>query len=434
MATKKLSTISLEFVRQEHSSLNKFDQKMRMLGYLYATQSEREIGKLHTYYAGFRTELDYTKYGVFLFPNEGWNEPIFYFTGIGIDHTATVIKGHTITTAPAARDAVRLYRNCVLPKSIWLPESLRHYAHHWDVFGYEVIVAMDNAPDLIANGVMLMILLSGAVPLRMPPGRGDLKGTVERTQETLEDSFISHLPGYVARTYAGLDPRYKKIRDRAKAKANMTVAQYDAKYVESILEFNHKAHPRLKKSRIQVWRDGQELAPLVLPTGRLQIRTTFALTYNPTLTREGVEVDSLKFNSDQLHHHYLTYTGKVIVKLNPDDVRAVLVFLPHVNEPIEAFLTTFDIDFPVTLELLKLVLARWAERHGGSDAWQEDIGSAFLDELHLLQSGPHTPTPGKTTRSDAQAAMHAAAAPTAKPAREPTSKPSLESLLKNSKI
>ncbi|WP_157273614.1 hypothetical protein [Thiobacillus denitrificans] len=112
----------------------------------------------------------------------------------------------------------------------------------------------------------------------------------------------------------------------------------------------------------------------------------------------------------------------VHVKVNPDDVSSVLVFVPQVNHPIEAFLTTFDLREPMTLELLRVLLARLESRYRGDKAWKEDIGFAVLDELQRVQTGPVTRTPGKTVRSDAQAATHAAAAapalPTPKPATE----------------
>lgn len=436
MNAKTPSEVSYELLRQKVLRVDKFEHKLRLLGALHAIQDERQIGRLHTYYPGQRTELDYTKYGIWLFPNEKWNEPLFYYTGTGIDHTSKVIKGFTITVDPSARDAVRLYRNCVLPKALWLPSSLRHYAQHWDVFGIEVYVVVDNATDLTANAIILMFMINGVIVLRMPPRRGDLKGGVERNQQTIETMVVSRLPGYVPKKYVGLDMRYKKARDRAKSRANMTVADYQTKLVEGILKHNHDPHPDFKKPRIQVWRDGQEQAPLVLPTGRLQLRTTFALTYEATLTREGVQAEELMFNSPELHALYRVHTGeKVHVKVDPDDVRSVLVFVPKIDEPVEAFLTTFDLDFPISLELIRVLLKRLEARHTGNDVWKEDIGFHFLDEMQRVQSGPMTPTPGKTRRSDAQAATHAVALPTVTPQQVRTSaNVSLSDLLKGSKI
>jgi hypothetical protein len=435
-AKKPVHGVSYGFLRMLDLGVDKFDLKCQILGMLHAIQDEREIGRLHTYYPGQRTELDYTKYGVWLYPNQNWNEPLFYQTGIGVDHTSGVVKGFTVTVDPSARDAVRLYRACVLPKSIWLPESLRHYAQHWDVFGLEVIVVVDNAMDLIANAVILMFMINGVIVLRMPPRRGDLKGKVERSHKTLDQMYFSALPGYVSAKYVGTDTRYKKIRERAKAKANLTVADFEAKVVEAALEHNHARHPDLKKPRGEVWRDGQEQSPLIIPTGSLQLRTIFALTYEATLTSEGVQAEGLQFNSREVHAAYRVHTGgKVQVKLDPNDVRSVLVFLPQLDEPIEAFLTTFDVDFPVTLELLRVLLARLADRYKGDDAWRVEIGFHVLDELQRVQSGPMSPTPGKTVRSDAQAATHAVAMPTVTPQQVHTStNVSLSDLLKGSKI
>jgi hypothetical protein len=224
--------------------------------------------------------------------------------------------------------------------------------------------------------------------------------------------------------------RYTKMREAAKNKANLTVTEYQEKLVGNIMEYNHARHPRLKKSRIQVWRDGQEHAPIILPTGELQIRATFALTFACTLTREGVQVLELMYNSPELHLAYRIYTGKVIVKLNPDDIRAVLVIMPNYSEPIEATLTTFEIGFALTQEMFRVVMARLAAQNTG-DAWKQDIAYAFPTEMGKLQSGETTRTPGKSIRTDAQAATHAANI-VMPPASSPEPAESLESMLRGS--
>lgn len=440
MGKKKPALVSYEFFRRMQKKLDKFDTKKAMLGELHAIQSVRETGRLHTYAPGERSEYDYTKFGLWLYPNEHWPEPMFYYTGFGVDHESRVIKGFTTTVAPAARDMVRLYRNSTMPNLLWLPEYLRPKAQHWDVHGIDAISVVDNAADLTADAISFMYYFLGVILLRMPPLRGDLKGTVERTQSSMESMFISSLPGYVAHTYLGknehgvFSPQYKKVREKAKAKANLTVADYEAKLLDSLLAYNHKSHPQFGKPRIQVWRDGQELAPLILPTGDLQIRSIFALTYETTLTREGVEVEALKFNSPELHERYLTHSGKVHVKLNPDDISSVLVFVPQFDLPVEAHLTTFDLPIPMTLELLKVLLARLAARYGNDEAWKEDLGFAVLDELQRVQSGCVKRTPGKTMRADAQAATHAAAAAPALPTHKPATEGlSLSELLRGRK-
>jgi hypothetical protein len=428
------TSFSYEFIRQIHKSRDKFDFTAKLLGKLYAHQSVREIRRLHSRYAGFRCEYDYTKYGLFLYPDAKWNEPLLYYTGFGADHRSSVIKGFSTTVDPSARDAVRLFRNCVLPKSAWLPESLSHYGQDWNVFGTEVVAAIDNATDLTANAVVLMFMLNGVILLRMPPRRGDLKGLIERTHYSLETRHISHLPGYVSRKYVGLDPRYKRVRERAKRNARLTVAEYEAKLVEFILEHNRSAHPTLLRPRSDVWHEDAELYPPCFPIGRKQIRTIFALTYEVTLTRQGVEVENLHFNSPELHSIYRTYSGKVHVKLYPDDVRSVFVFIPQFDEPVEATLTTFELDFPISLELLKLLLSRAEIRYGKDGDWTHDAGFAVLDELRRLQTDPVTRTPGKTLRTDAQASTHATALPVPKITSQTNQRFDISALLKGSEI
>ena len=400
---------SLETIRQLLARTDKFEHKVALLGQRYAIQTVRPIGSMHTHYPGQRTELDYTKFGLYLYPTEHWKEPQVYFNGFGVDHASAVCKGYTITTAPAASDAIRLYRNCVLPKSLWLPDALKSKANAWDVFGIEELIAIDNGMDLIADAAILVFIHHGVIVLRIPPKRGDLKGKVERFIGVVEQQFVSRLPGYVDRQFIGLDERHSRLRARAKAAANMTVAEYEAKLLDYILEYNDAPHPKLKKSRIRVWRDGQVRAPLLLPTGELQLRTSFALTYEATVTREGVRVGNRQYNSQALFEKYRIYSGKAIVKLTPDDIRSVLVLFPDENEPVEAFLTNFEFEWPVSLELYELVMKRLKDN--GADDEAEDLSDKFAEELRKLQTQPEKRTPGTTPAADVKAATHAAAMP-----------------------
>lgn len=118
---------------------------------------------------------------------------------------------------------------------------------------------------------------------------------------------------------------------------------------------------------------------------------------------------------------------------NPDDISSVLVFVPQFDVPVEAHLTTFDLPFRMTLELLKVLLARLAARYSNDEAWKEDLGFAVLDELQRVQSGCLERTPGKTMRADAQAATHAAAAAPALPTPKPAEGRSLSELLRGRK-
>lgn len=426
--------VSYSFIRANIKLFNKFEVLSRLIGQTFATQQLRPIGRLHSHFAGVRTELDYTRFGNFLFPNANWNEPLFFYTGLGMDDHTGVVKGYTKTLAPSTRDTVRLYRRCVLPKSMWLPEHLRHYAADWDAYGLEVIVAIDNAPDFTSYGASLMFLVNGTIILRMPVKRGDLKGSIERLMRTVEQQHVSAQSGYVASQYAGFDERYKQVRLRAMRKANQTVAEAEEKFVPYLLELNSAPHPVYGKPKIQLFRESQERVPLLMPCGKDNLRTTFALTYKCRLLREGVQVEKFKFNSTELFEAFMTYSGQVIVKMDPDDIRQVLVLLPGRKDGIEAYLTTLDIKFPLSLELAKVVLQRVEARFPDGDLWTRDVNHEFLAEFEALQTKPPTPTPGKTTASDATAAAHAAAAPPVAAPPPPKAKPSLSDLLRGSAI
>ena len=268
--------VSYEFIRDHYHTLDKFERLKSLVGFRYAEQSIRAISRLHTFYTNQRGELDNTKYGLFLYPNEKWSDPLFFYTGLGLDHSSGVIKGESVTIAPSGASTIRLYKSCVMPKALVLPDGLRHYAHEWDVAGADALVAVDNGPEMRSRHVGLMFLMLWVILLFMPPKRGDFKGSIERLFQTFEKLFISSLPGYVdAGGIRATDPRSARIRTRAMANANMTVADYKKKLLPIILEYNRSLHPRFGRPRIDVYREAQSLVPLVLPTGRRQIQAIF---------------------------------------------------------------------------------------------------------------------------------------------------------------
>lgn len=427
-------TFSAELVRQLLKAEDKFVNKARLLGYLFATQDVRTVRRLHTWYPGQRAEFDFTKYGVFLYPSTNWNEPVLYFDGLGFDHASGVIGSFVTTTSPSSREIVRLYKRYVMPKSTWLPANLAEVAQSWDVFGLPHLVAIDNGTEFIANMATAVFLMSGTILLRVPPRRGDLKGTVERGINTMETRYVSRLPGYVAKVAAGLNPKYTKSRERAKSEARLTLQEYEHWLAEHIVEYNHEPHPRLKIPRIHVYRNGQELAPPLLLTGRMQQRLTFALTYDVLLTREGVEVETLKFNSDELHTAFRTYTGRVTVKLDPDDIRSVLVILPKYDEPIEAYLTTHSFSHCISLELLQMAIKH---NQNISEAFGNrpvvELPMQFSNILADFQQATELQISGTNARKEIQAVTQAAALPNASRTR-PGPTPSLDELLSGTRL
>src|SRR5690606_27018838 len=96
-----------EYVRRVGKQTKKFEVDLSSVGIRYAIQHHRAIKRLHTFHPGERAELDYTKYTFWAYPNEHWNDPVLFHTGIGVDHCSGVIKGYVITSQPSAATAIR---------------------------------------------------------------------------------------------------------------------------------------------------------------------------------------------------------------------------------------------------------------------------------------------------------------------------------------
>lgn len=145
-------------------------------------------------------------------------------------------------------------------------------------------------------------------------------------------------------------------------------------------------------------------------------------------------MEKLKYNSPELSAAFLTHPGgKVVVKLDPDDVTSVLVLSPQWESPIQATWTTFDLP-PVSQELISVLLSRVAADNPGILLNETELQFAVLERLEKLQTGPVSATPGRTARSDAQAATHASSTPQVAPIRAVPKSISLEKMLGDSHI
>jgi hypothetical protein len=384
------------------------------LGVRFAIQHERELSRLHTFLPNDRCELDYSKFGVFLYPNEAWEDSVLHQVGIGLDHTSGAIKGCTITAQPTAISGVRLYKNCVLPPRLWLRKDLvEKYGDEFDVCGIDRVVAIDNALDLRANVMVRLFMLLGVIMLVMPPKRGDLKGKVERTIQSLEQMFIQALPGYVPNVYRFTDPRSKWLREQARKNARLTVAEFEELLIGAIVAYNWQPHPDLKKPRIVVYREGLASAPPLLPVGQTQIDSMFAMTYTAAVTREGVKAETWYYNSAELQEFCRVGGPKVKVCIPVDDVRTAIVFHPELVEPLRVPLRTHRLTEPTPLELARMVI-------GGEDdttnrvAWDDEGRSAMdhvLNRMAELQTSTRRKTSGKAHTATTAAAQAAGIPP-----------------------
>jgi Mu transposase, C-terminal len=389
---------SYALVRQTRREIKSFDLTLKALGIRHALQYEREIRKLHTFHPGERGEIDYTRFGIFLYPNESWDTPVLFQTGLGIDHAAGVIKGFTVTPQPTAASTIRLYKNCVLPSRMWLPPALAaKYANEWDVAGIDRILALDNARDMRSDGMRMMIIALGIIVLCIPPRRGDLKGKIERTNYSLERMFFETLPGYIAHAFKFLDPRMQRIIKEARKRAKLTLAEFEELLLIAVLEFNSAKHPDLHRPRIQVYREGLEHAPPILLTGRQQIDSIFALSYTRPVTREGVHVETWRYNSPELSDLNLVGGSTVVVKVNPDDVRTALAFHRSLLKPMLLHLVTHQFAEPTPIELARLILARGSGADGCvvEDGAEGSDFSRFQRRADEIRNSPSRVAHGK---------------------------------------
>lgn len=404
---------SYSFTRMSRGEMPKFELTALDLGIRFAIQDERQKERLHTQYPNHRLEMDYSKFRMCARPSKASTEPMIYNTGIGIDHCSGIITGLTVTPVPTSVSTIRLYKSCVLPPTLWLPPSLsERYADDFDSAGIPRVIAIDNGKDFTSDATADVLCAHGSVLLQMPPARGDLKGKVERTLQTLESKYISNYDGYFDNKHPFTDRRHQKKRKEAFLNASMTVDEYFEKLLLACIDFNYCDHPDLKLPRMQVYREGLRFAPPILLAGRSQIDSTFALTFEVTVSSQGVLANNWQYQSDELKAFNRVVGLKGILKIPVDDVRWAYLYLRELTSPIRVKLETHFFRDPTPYELAVAVVGNRAEIAAPDSATADDY-----QHRHFSLQTTNKPLRGVKKHVEKAARGQAAAQPPVDPPR-----------------
>lgn len=320
---------------------------------------------------------------------------------VALDHYSGVVVGYRLSFAPpSAASVLAVLRHAILPKTAALPRA-DGTSEPVPVYGIPDCIVVDNGLDLTSRGVRDACMALGIEVQYCPPRVPWYKGSIERFGRTINQRLVHWLPG----TTLG-----KPLRDVAydsKKEACILAEDFEALVEQYITEIHNHTPRRTKAGTpLERWRRSIEEFPPRLPVSMDAFDAAVALSHSAQLTSLGIHFAHRDYNSDSLGALWNRIGDKkrVQFKVNPLDLRKIMVIDPSSDEPIPAPCTT-PFHYPPVLEYHNAV-CQYAKEHNTDPA---NVAHLSRAEQHLRDDIEEAVTRSKKTQRRAAAQISALA-------------------------
>jgi putative transposase len=257
-----------------------------------------------------------------------------------IDRCTRVILGILLSLEAPSRLSVGLcLHHAVFPKLPWLT-SLGAPEASWPGFGLPSVLYTDNAREFDALSLRRSVELYTIKSAFRPKGDPAAGGIIERAIGTFMTK-VRLLPGASYSKLLGAKPR------RADRLARFTLGDLSLYLARQVSVYHRSKHDGLGMAPLTAWEnawtlDGTPRLPRV-PASADQFLMTFLPGEWRTVTREGIELYSLRYQSASLYP-LIQRRKKLMVRFDPRDMSQVFVEtrethipVPLVGAPMPAF-------------------------------------------------------------------------------------------------
>jgi putative transposase len=278
---------------------------------------------------------------------------------VQIDHTVAdilLVEPHThcVVGRPTLTMAIDVATRCVLgfcasfeaPSSLLVAlcleaavfpkEELQACAAiDWPMYGLMKSVHTDNGREFHGQAFRRGCDLNNIDTIYRPPATPRFGGHIER----LIGTFMRRtrlLPGNTYSDMLGRRPR------SAESRATLTLGDYRSFLMEEIERYHSRTHRTLGTSPRaaweRAWKRGRGVESPSLPSSRERFLLDFLPIRNRVVTREGIEIDGLKFSHECLQSE-IDPSVKRVVRVDPRDISHVYLENsagPYLTIPLRA--------------------------------------------------------------------------------------------------
>jgi putative transposase len=280
-----------------------------------------------------------------------------------LDRRSRAVLGYALSFEPPSYLSVmRCLRHAILPKT-YLRKEYPEVKNDWPMHGVMETLVVDHGPDLHAKGLESAALRNGITIQYCEKGAPYQKGKIERLLGTVNRGLFQTIPGTT----------FSNILQRGDYKAEKTAvltlaAAHKLLHLWIVDVYHQRRHRAIQDTPAHAWESEMSGRPIPLPVDRFELDVQFGVPERRQLTRKGITLNNLVYNSPDCQE-VLVKAGQpveVTVRYLPDDLGSLYLEDPqsgrHIRVP---------------------VLQRSREYAEGLTKWQHDLCQRFvLEQLH----------------------------------------------------
>lgn len=279
-----------------------------------------------------RVEIDHTPLDLILLDDElmiPLGRP--YLTLVVDVFSSCVLGFHLSYKAPSYVSAAKAISHAIKPKN--LDHLNIKLQNEWPCYGKFESLVVDNGAEFWSKSLEHACQATGINIQYNPVRKPWLKPFVERFFGMINQYFLSELPG---KTFSNI---LEKEEYNPKKDAIMKFSTFVEEFHRWVVDIYHQdSDSRDTRIPIKQWRRGFEIYPPLKMSGQDEERFSILMNISDerTLTRNGFKFEELMYDSTALSDYRKQYpqtkqTVKKIIKIDPDDISYIHVYLEELN-------------------------------------------------------------------------------------------------------
>lgn len=272
-----------------------------------------------------RVEIDHTQLDIVLV-DPHLRVPIARpWVTMAIDVYTRSILGFSLSFDPPSHMTVaRVLKMILLPK-VGLEIRWPSIKRAWIMFGCMVSLIVDNGFEFHSESLEAACLELGINISFCPRKKSWWKARIERAIGTMNRAVTDGMPG---RTYSSITEKAEYNPVEAAAISLETMEEMIAKWIVDI--YHETTHSELGLKPREAWENSIRIEDIPLIKSADQLDAVVGIVANRALTHQGIELNSLRYNSDDLGliRQQFGDLKKVVVKWSPEDLGQIYVHSP----------------------------------------------------------------------------------------------------------
>lgn len=283
-----------------------------------------------------RVEIDHTPLDIIVLDDK-LNIPLGrpYLTLIMDVYSGCILGFHISFNPPSYDSTAKAISHAIKPKDFTHLDI--ELLNDWPCYGKFETLVVDNGAEFWSESLELACKDAGINIQYNSVGKPWLKPYIERIFGVINQYFLSEMPG---KTFSNILEKFDY--DPAK-NAAIRFSTFINEFHRWVIDVYHQ-QPDSRKTRIPVvkWRENFEILPplMMTPNDEQRFNTIMGKTVTRKLTRNGFTLDELRYDSTALADYRKRYpqtqkTLKKTIKIDPDDIATIKVFLEEIDGYLE---------------------------------------------------------------------------------------------------